>query len=64
MTSRPILDIEKQFKGCLSREILASDEDVQRYLEGHMSLLPTFVLSKPELQDEIKTGIIRTVEGM
>ena len=64
MTSRPIPDIEKQFKGCLSREILASDEDVQRYLEGHMSLLPTFVLSKPDLQDEIKTGIIRTVEGM
>jgi hypothetical protein len=63
-TSRLIPDIEKQFKGCLSREILASDEDVQRYLDGHMSQLPTFVLSKPELQDEIKTGIIRAVKGM
>jgi hypothetical protein len=63
-TSRPILDIEKQFKGCLSREILASDEDVHIYLDGHMSQLPTFVLSKPELQDEIKIGITRSVEGM
>jgi Cdc6-like AAA superfamily ATPase len=63
-TSRPIPDIEKQFKSCLSREILASDEDVQRYLDSHMSQLPTFVLSKLELQDEIKTRIIRAVEGM
>jgi Cdc6-like AAA superfamily ATPase len=63
-TSRPIPDIEKEFKGCLSREILASDEDVRRYLDGHMSQLPTFVLSRPNLQEEIKTEIIRAVEGM
>ncbi len=63
-TSRPIPDIEKEFKGCLSREILASDEDVQRYLDGHKSQLPAFVLSKPGLHDEIKTEIVRAVEGM
>jgi hypothetical protein len=63
-TSRPIPDVEKEFKGCLSHEIIASDEDVQRYLDGHMSQLPTFVLSKPKLQEEIKTRIVRAVEGM
>ncbi|KAH8728255.1 hypothetical protein GQ44DRAFT_599760, partial [Phaeosphaeriaceae sp. PMI808] len=35
-TSRPIPDIEGEFKGCLTREILASDGDVCRYLDGHM----------------------------
>jgi hypothetical protein len=63
-TSRPIPDIEKEFKGCLSHEILASNEDIQRYLDGHMSQLPTFVLSRPELQEEIKTEIVKAVDGM
>jgi hypothetical protein len=63
-TSRPIPDIERQFDGCISCEILASDEDVRRYLDGHMSQLPSFVLSKPKLQEEIKTEISRAVEGM
>jgi hypothetical protein len=63
-TARPILDIEKEFRGCLSREIIASEEDVQRYLDGHMSQLPTFVSSRPKLQEEIKIEISRAVEGM
>jgi hypothetical protein len=63
-TSRPIPDIERNFKGCLSLEILASNEDVRRYLDGHMSQLPTVVLSRPMLQDEIKTEIARAAEGM
>jgi len=63
-TSRPIPTIERKFEGCLTREILASDEDVCRYLDGHMSQLPAFVLKRPELQDEIKTQITGAVEGM
>jgi hypothetical protein len=63
-TSRPIPDIEGEFKGCLTREILASDEDVYRYLDGHMSQLPKFILSLPELQKEIRTEITSAVEGM
>jgi hypothetical protein len=59
-----IPDIEKEFKGCLLREILASDEDVRRYLDGHMSKLPIFVLSRLKLQEEIKAEIVRAVEGM
>lgn len=63
-TSRPIPDIVKEFSGSLSREILASNEDVQRYLDDHMSQLPTFVLSGPLLQEEIKSAIVRAVDGM
>jgi hypothetical protein len=63
-TSRPIMDIERQFKGCLSREILAMNEDVQIYLDNRMSQLPSFVRRNPDLQDEIKLGIIGAVEGM
>lgn len=63
-TSRPILNIEKEFKGCLSLDILASDTDIRRYLDGHISQLPTFVSKKPNLQAEIKTEIVKAVEGM
>jgi hypothetical protein len=52
-TSRPILDIktafETVFEGCLAREILASDEDVRRYLDGHMPHLLKFVFKRPDL---------------
>jgi hypothetical protein len=63
-TSRPIPDIEMEFKGYPSREILASDEDIHRYLDGHMLRLPEFVLKRLDLQEEIKTEITRAVEGM
>jgi len=63
-TSRPILDIEREFKGCVSRDILASDEDVRRYLDGHLSQLPAFISKRPDLQKEIKNEITQAVEGM
>ena len=63
-TSRPIPDIEKTFKNCVSLEILASDEDIQTYLNDHMSQLPTFVLNKRKLQEEIVTEIVKAVKGM
>ena len=52
------------FKRSMSPEIRACEEDVQRYLEGHMSKLPTFVGRSPSLQGEIKTGVIKPVDGM
>lgn len=63
-TSRPIPDIEKQFQGYPSREILAHDEDVRRYLDGQISQLPVFVSKRLDLQEEIKTSIIGAVSGM
>jgi hypothetical protein len=63
-TSRPTPHIEREFKECISLQILASDEDVRRYLGGHMPQLPEFVLKRPDLQEEIKAKITGAVEGM
>lgn len=63
-TSRFIPVIEKDFKGCISLEIRASDEDIQSYIDGHLSNLPSFVSGSPKLQEEIKAEIIKAVDGM
>ena len=64
VTSRFIPEITEKFNEGMRLEIRASDQDVQRYLDGHMSELPRCVLSSSDLQDEIKTGIIKAVDGM
>ena len=63
-TSRFVPEIMKNFEDCVSLEILASDEDVQRYIDGHILQLPSFVLRSPDLQEEIKTEITKAVKGM
>lgn len=63
-TSRFIPEIVNMFEGSTSLEIYASDEDVARYLDGHMSRLPSFVSRNCALQEEIKTEIIDVVDGM
>jgi hypothetical protein len=64
ITSRPISSMEKEFEGISKLEIRASEEDVQKYLHGHLFRLPGFVARSLELQEEIKTEIIRAVDGM
>jgi Cdc6-like AAA superfamily ATPase len=64
-TSRFIPETVKEFEGRSTRlEIRASDNDLQRYLDGHMSRLPSFALRSPDLQNEVKTAIINAVDGM
>jgi len=63
-TSRFIPEIMEEIKGAISLEIRASDEDVRKYLDGHMLQLPSFVLRSLDLQEEIKTEIIKAVDGM
>jgi hypothetical protein len=63
-TSRFIPEIVKEFEGSISSEIRANDEDVKRYLDGHMFQLPSFVLRNSDLQEEIKTAIVKAVAGM
>ena len=63
-TSRFIPDIMEEFKGSPSLEIRAHDGDVRKYLDGHMSQLRSFVSRKPDLQEEIKTEIVKAVDGM
>ncbi|TEY74291.1 hypothetical protein BOTCAL_0074g00210 [Botryotinia calthae] len=63
-TSRPIPEIIQKFAGGISLEIRACNEDVRLYLDGRLSQLPAFVRRYPKLQDEIKTEIVKTVDGM
>ncbi|KAL9483571.1 hypothetical protein ACSS6W_002360 [Trichoderma asperelloides] len=65
-TSRPIPDIEEQFKlqNYLRREILATSEDVRTYLDGQTSNLPRCVANRPDIQAKIKTEITSAVDGM
>ena len=63
-TSRPIPEIIEKFEGNLTLHIYAKEEDVRRYLDSQMFRLPRFVSENPELQVEIKTGIIKSVNGM
>ena len=63
-TSRFIPDVIEKFKHDPSLEIRANEEDVQRYVNGHISNLPSFVGRNLDLQNEIKTEIIKAVDGM
>lgn len=65
-TSRFMPDIISEFEARASTmlEIRANEDDVQQYLDGHIVRLPSFVRKKPELQEEIKTRIVQSVQGM
>jgi hypothetical protein len=63
-TSRFIPEITKEFERSILLEIRANDEDVQKYLDGHISRLPSCVLRNPALQEKIKADIIKAVDGM
>jgi hypothetical protein len=63
-TSRFIPEITERFNRSMSLEIRASEHDVRRYVDGHMSHLPSFVGRSPDLQGEIKAKIVKAVDGM
>jgi hypothetical protein len=63
-TSRFLPEITDKFKEATALEIRASHDDVQIYLDGHIFRLPGFVRRSIELQDEIKTAILKAVDGM
>ncbi|PQE22577.1 hypothetical protein CJF31_00001496 [Rutstroemia sp. NJR-2017a BVV2] len=63
-TSRSIPDITKEFEGSNIVEISAREADVQKFVDDQMDRLPAFVLRNPSMQDEIKTTIIKSVNGM
>ncbi|KAF2187187.1 purine and uridine phosphorylase [Zopfia rhizophila CBS 207.26] len=63
-TSRAIPEVEREFKGCISLEIRANDEDVYKYLDGRISQAQSHALQRPDLRENIKTEIINAVDGM
>jgi hypothetical protein len=64
VTSRFVPEIVRQFKAAVTLEIRASSADVERYVEGHLEQLPSFVQRNRPLQEEIKTGVSNAVDGM
>ncbi|KAK8926985.1 Ankyrin-1 [Metarhizium anisopliae] len=62
-TSRLVQEIADKFKGGMSLEIRAMDEDVQTYLNSQMYRLP-LVENKTDLQAKIKVTIAAAVHGM
>jgi NACHT domain len=63
-TSRFIGGVTEKFEGCLSQEIRASDDDVRGYLDGHMSPRRAFLRENLNLQEDIKTEIVKATKGM
>lgn len=63
-TSRNIPDITEKFDGSLTREIRASEKDVENYVDAHLSNLPSFLAHRTKLQIEVKTKITQAVDGM
>lgn len=65
-TSRYIPDVVSIFEkqNVISMDIRASPDDVGKYLENHMSRLPSFVARNPQLQQEIVQEISKAVDGM
>jgi Cdc6-like AAA superfamily ATPase len=63
-TSRFIPEITERFEGSILLEIRASENDVRRYVDGHMSHLPSCIGDSPGLQEEIKAKIVKAVDGM
>ncbi len=60
MTSRFILEVIKKFKGHISLEIYAHNEDVQKYLKGHILQLDQKFLKT--FHEEIKMKITKAVD--
>jgi len=67
LTSRPNQDLERQVKECTSGEsieILARDNDISCYLDGHVSELCVSMSEIPHLWSDIMATISGAVEGM
>ena len=54
----------EEFKGSVSLEIYINNEDVRRYLDGRILELQLCVVDSYDLQKEIKTKIIKAVDGI
>ncbi|KAH0559681.1 hypothetical protein GP486_003801 [Trichoglossum hirsutum] len=63
-TSRFIPEILDRFETSVSVEIRAANDDVAKYIEGHVGQLPSIVKENQQLQGEIKAGISEAVDGM
>ena len=67
ITSRPIPSIAEQFRGQLSLDIRADDEDVRAYIQGRLHNGPNLlrhISADPNLKVDIENAIVKKVHGM
>ncbi|CAG9941180.1 unnamed protein product [Clonostachys rosea f. rosea IK726] len=67
LTSRAIPEIEKvlcEERGAFKLEIVAQQDDLQRYILGRISEMPQFIRGEPDLRDELVMEISSSVKGM
>ena len=63
-TSRVMSEITEKFKQSPSLDILADEQDLRSYVDGRISDLPSFVQRQLDLQEVIKTEIVKAVDGV
>ncbi len=63
-TSRYIPSLALDFHQPLCMDIQASPEDIERFVEGHISDLPNCVRRTMGLQEVITSAIVDAVDGM
>ena len=63
-TSRHIPNITDKFPEDTRLQVRAAEEDLRKYLEDEILLLPRFVQRDPHLIEEVKVTILRAVDGM
>jgi hypothetical protein len=65
VTSRFIPEITSQFEGCIWKEIRAEDDDILKYINGRIPQLLRSRISKyPDLQNSIRSEVVKAVDGM
>ena len=64
VTSRDIPAITRMFQSGISLTIRATDDDVRKYLDGCIDRLPASIQRRSDLQEEIKTEIVKSANGM
>jgi Cdc6-like AAA superfamily ATPase len=63
-TSRSIPDTTQRFDQGLKIEIRAEKQDVEKYVNSHIRELPSVVRKNPQIQKEIISGIVNSIDGM
>jgi nucleoside-triphosphatase THEP1 len=62
--SRPIHEIARRLDACVHFDIRAQPQDIQKYIETRLPLLPMFVQRNEILKQRIITTVVGGVQGM
>ncbi|KAH8691186.1 hypothetical protein BGW36DRAFT_305298, partial [Talaromyces proteolyticus] len=63
-TSTFVPEIMREFSDCFTLEIRATQDDIRRYLDNKITMLPEFVSNDAPLREDIKNGIVLAADGV